>query len=104
MGIQRILKSAFKVHAPTFDAEPVTFGASTVKAVIDNETRDGGLGYGSDEKKRRITLSVSTALMPKAPKFGSKFTARGKTWQIDRITPGLVAIQIEGVEPEKRSA
>lgn len=105
MGIQRILKAAFKASLPIFDAEPVSFGTSPpIKVVIDSESKDGGLGYGADEKKRRITFSVPADALPRTPKVGDKFTARGKKWQVDRATTGLVAINIEGVEPEKRSA
>lgn len=106
MGVQSFLKKAFAASLTTMDAEDVTFGAQTVKAVIDESEAGRGVNLGSDDLKRTITVKIPADVLTSIPKSGQKFTARGQEWQIPSeptsIKAGQVAVEIVGEEPERR--
>jgi hypothetical protein len=103
MGVQSFLKTAFKASLAAMEAEDVSFGSTVIKAVIDMPSNERFAGQGADEVRREIVITFPADLLSKPPKSGSKFTARGKEWQVELVRAGLASIEVRGVEPEKRN-
>src|SRR5690606_34761352 len=89
MGVQQFVKAALKSSLSTFDAESITIGASTIKAVIDDIESNTQSGVGAKHSERTLVVTFPADAISTIPKSGDSVTARGMTWQI-HSEPGSV--------------